>query len=74
MLPGVDSGVQEDGSPNRQSDPRPTQLEEPAGEALSMINDMIDYMEHIRERPVWQPIPGRPVPGFTRRVLVCRQT
>ncbi len=22
-----------------------------------MLDDMIDYLEHIRERPVWQPIP-----------------
>ncbi len=22
-----------------------------------MLDDMIDYIEHIRERPVWQPIP-----------------
>jgi aromatic-L-amino-acid decarboxylase len=22
-----------------------------------MLDDMLDYMEHIRERPVWQPIP-----------------
>ncbi|MBY0578279.1 MAG: aspartate aminotransferase family protein [Burkholderiales bacterium] len=23
-----------------------------------MLDDMIDYQEHIRQRPVWQPIPG----------------
>lgn len=23
-----------------------------------MLDDMFDYLEHIRERPVWQPIPG----------------
>ena len=22
-----------------------------------MLDDMLDYVEHIRERPVWQPIP-----------------
>ena len=22
-----------------------------------MLDDMLDYIEHIRERPVWQPIP-----------------
>ena len=27
-------------------------------EAHHMLDDMIDYIEHIRERPVWQPIPG----------------
>jgi aromatic-L-amino-acid decarboxylase len=23
-----------------------------------MLDDMMDYLEHIRERPVWQPMPG----------------
>ena len=23
-----------------------------------MLDDMLDYLEHIRSRPVWQPIPG----------------
>ena len=23
-----------------------------------MLDDMFDYLEHIRERPVWQPMPG----------------
>ena len=23
-----------------------------------MLDDIVDYLEHIRERPVWQPIPG----------------
>ena len=23
-----------------------------------MLDDMFDYLEHIRERPVWQPLPG----------------
>jgi len=23
-----------------------------------MLDDMLDYVEHIRERPVWQPMPG----------------
>lgn len=27
-------------------------------ESHRMLDDMIDYLEHIRERPVWQPIPG----------------
>jgi len=22
-----------------------------------MLDDMFDYIEHVRERPVWQPIP-----------------
>ena len=28
-------------------------------EAHRMLDDMLDYIAHIRERPVWQPIPGR---------------
>ena len=27
-------------------------------QAHRMLNDALDYIEHIRERPVWQPIPG----------------
>ena len=23
-----------------------------------MLDDMFDYLEHIRERPVWQPMPA----------------
>ena len=26
-------------------------------QAHAMLNDILDYVEHIRERPVWQPIP-----------------
>jgi len=26
-------------------------------QAHRMLDDMLDYLEHIRERPVWQPIP-----------------
>jgi glutamate/tyrosine decarboxylase-like PLP-dependent enzyme len=26
-------------------------------EGHKMLDDMIDYLEHVRERPVWQPIP-----------------
>lgn len=27
-------------------------------QAHCMMDDMLDYLEHIRERPVWQPIPA----------------
>ena len=27
-------------------------------QAHQMLDDALDYVEHIRERPVWQPIPG----------------
>ena len=27
------------------------------GQGHLMLDDMLDYLEHIRERPVWQPIP-----------------
>jgi aromatic-L-amino-acid/L-tryptophan decarboxylase len=27
-------------------------------QAHKMLNDALDYVEHIRERPVWQPIPA----------------
>ncbi len=27
-------------------------------QAHRMLDDILDYTEHIRERPVWQPIPG----------------
>lgn len=33
-----------------------------------MLDDMLDYTEHIRERPVWQPIP-RAVRGAFRQPL-----
>lgn len=29
-----------------------------------MLDDMCDYLEHIRERPVWQPIPDRARDAF----------
>jgi len=40
-------------------------------EAHHMLDDMIDYVEHIRERPVWQPIPGE-VRDLFREVLPAR--
>ena len=27
-------------------------------QAHRMLDDILDYVEHIRERPVWQPIPN----------------
>lgn len=29
-----------------------------------MLDDMLDYLEHLRERPVWQPIPQEVRDGF----------
>ena len=29
-----------------------------------MLDDMLDYLEHIRERPVWQPMPDTVRAGF----------
>src|SRR5580658_7525980 len=37
-------------------------------QAHRMLDDMLDYTEHIRERPVWQPIP-RPVRDAFRKPL-----
>ena len=37
-------------------------------QAHRMLDDMLDYTEHIRERPVWQPIP-RAVRGAFRQPL-----
>src|SRR5258707_1989933 len=33
-----------------------------------MLDDIIDYLEHIRERPVWQPCPDSVREGFRRPV------
>ncbi len=33
-------------------------------QAHRMLDDALDYIEHIRERPVWQPIPGEVRAGF----------
>jgi aromatic-L-amino-acid/L-tryptophan decarboxylase len=35
----------------------PEDWSELRGQAHRMLDDMLDFMEHIRERPVWQPIP-----------------
>ncbi len=35
-----------------------------------MLDDMFDYLEHIRERPVWQPIPPRVRDGFRESLPV----
>ncbi len=29
-----------------------------------MLDDMLDYLEHLRERPVWQPMPAATRAGF----------
>ena len=33
-------------------------------QAHAMLDDMLDYTEHLRERPVWQPIPTEVKEGF----------
>src|SRR5437764_2296627 len=46
------------------STPDPDRTLDPAdwqtfrGQGHRMLDDIIDYLEHIRERPVWQPIPA----------------
>ena len=36
-------------------------------QAHRMLDDILDYVENIRERPVWQPIPGRGAVPLPRR-------
>ncbi|MES2365340.1 MAG: aspartate aminotransferase family protein [Pseudomonadota bacterium] len=38
-----------------------------------MLDDMLDYLEHIRERPVWQPIP-QPVRDLFHESLPAQAT
>ena len=33
-----------------------------------MVVDMVNYLEGVRERPVWQPIPNTVKEFFTKRV------
>jgi aromatic-L-amino-acid/L-tryptophan decarboxylase len=35
----------------------PTDWQEFRAQAHRMLDDMLDYTQHLRERPVWQPIP-----------------
>ncbi|MGA2125132.1 MAG: aspartate aminotransferase family protein [Xanthobacteraceae bacterium] len=35
----------------------PASFAEMRAQGHRMLDDMLDYLEHIRERPVWQPIP-----------------
>jgi aromatic-L-amino-acid decarboxylase len=35
------------------------------GQGHRMLDDMLDYLQHIRARPVWQPIPEAVRAGFT---------
>jgi len=37
-------------------------------QAHRMLDDMVDYLEHIRERPVWQPIPAEVRERFRREL------
>ncbi|HEX7636287.1 MAG TPA: pyridoxal-dependent decarboxylase [Noviherbaspirillum sp.] len=36
----------------------PSDWQELREQGHRMLDDMLDYMEHLRERPVWQPIPN----------------
>ena len=36
-----------------------------------MLDDMFDYLEHVRERPVWQPMPGDVRARFRRELPVA---
>src|ERR1035438_5610943 len=48
--------ILEEPSPDRDTlDPR--DLPGFRAQAHGMLDDMLDYTEHIRHRPVWQPIP-----------------
>jgi glutamate/tyrosine decarboxylase-like PLP-dependent enzyme len=38
-----------------------------------MLDDMLDYLEHIRERPVWQPIPPETRASFREALPVAPQ-
>ena len=44
--------------------PRPEETLDPTdwGELRAlghrMVDDMMDYLEHVRERPVWRPVPA----------------
>ncbi|HXA48390.1 MAG TPA: cytochrome D ubiquinol oxidase subunit I, partial [Burkholderiaceae bacterium] len=35
----------------------PADWRELRAEGHKMLDDIFDYLEHLRERPVWQPIP-----------------
>src|ERR1700693_6370867 len=54
---------EKDNGPNRQPGERnsldPTDWPAFRSQAHRMLDDMIDYVETIRERPAWQPIPDQ---------------
>jgi hypothetical protein len=33
----------------------PSDWQSPRAQGYHMLDDILDYIEHIRERPVWQP-------------------
>jgi aromatic-L-amino-acid/L-tryptophan decarboxylase len=47
VMPRLDSGIGLD----------PSDWQGARAQAHRMLDDILDYVEHIRERPVWQPIP-----------------
>jgi aromatic-L-amino-acid/L-tryptophan decarboxylase len=48
----------------------PSNWKEFRRQAHEMLDDMVDYLENIRERPVWQPIPTAVRTWFRRGVPV----
>ena len=42
----------------------PAQWQELRAQGHVMLDDIFDYLEHLRERPVWQPIPEQVREGF----------
>jgi aromatic-L-amino-acid decarboxylase len=57
MLQAVDCDVQEMGPATSSRTLDPYNWSSLREQAHRMMDDMFDYIEHIRERPVWQPIP-----------------
>src|SRR5258706_6315055 len=59
--------------PHVMNDSHPTSLDPAEWRGLReqghrMLDDMFDYLEGIRDRPVWQPIPGSVRESFKERL------
>jgi len=59
----------------------PADWQELRAQGHRMLDDMFDYLEHLRERPVWQPIPQSvratfqaPAPGKPNDLAAAHQT
>ena len=44
----------------------PRDWDELRAQGHAMLNDMFDYLEHLRQRPVWQPIPDAAREAFAQ--------